>query len=73
MRETRLSQVRAAIVRLQERGADVALRNGYGRWGLSNRDESRDISPLLPPKELLEYVLGYEAGWQEAHSRRKER
>ena len=68
-----LQAVFDAVARLKNRGADVGLRNGYGRYGLSNGDESRDISPLLPPRELKLYVLGYEGGWNERDSRGRRR
>lgn len=63
--DTCLNAVRAAVERLQKRGADVALRNGYGRYGLSTKNEGRDISPLLKGRELRFWVEGFEQGWNE--------
>ena len=61
-----LQAVKDAVARMVRRGADVGLRNAYGRYGLSNAAESRDLSPLLPPKELRLFVEGFEQGLNEA-------
>jgi hypothetical protein len=68
-RMANLTAAKAAVARMQRLGYDVGLRNGYGRYGLSSADESRDISPLLPPKELRLFVEGFEEGIRAAGRR----
>lgn len=52
---------------LQALGLDISLRNNSGLWGLSNRDESRDISVLFSPKELVIYLAGFKDAWINRH------
>ena len=49
------------VARLHKAGCDVGLRSGYGLWGLSSRDESRDISILYSARELCIFMAGFEA------------
>jgi len=46
-------------------GNDVSLRSGYGLWGLSSADGSRDISVLYTAKELVIFLRGFQAAQHE--------
>lgn len=52
----------SVVAHLQELGSDVSIRYAYDMMGLSNKDQSVDISVLYSPKEFLIYITGYVRG-----------
>jgi len=51
VRRSYRKEIQETVYRMRQLGMDVSLRNGYGLWGLSDGDGSRDISVLYTAKD----------------------
>lgn len=55
--------IKARVFRMQQRGMDVDLDGQYGRWRVTTREGSRDLSPRASNREIADWLEAYELGW----------
>jgi hypothetical protein len=65
------TKLREKIARLQNQGADVEIGWAYGQPRITNKSESRDLSPRLPASSMNEWIDGFSEGYNMANERNR--
>lgn len=60
------TDLRRQIDNLADRGFDIAIEWAYGQPRVTNKSESRDISPRLPCREMQIWIEGFRAAIEES-------
>jgi hypothetical protein len=61
------TELNQAIERInRQNGLHLRVGYAYGKPRIHNHDESVDVSPRLPAKELLNWLMGFEEGFRAA-------
>lgn len=56
------TQIRQRVARLQQAGYDIDVGWAYGQPRITNKKESRDLSPRCSTGQLMLWLGGFEAG-----------
>lgn len=58
-------QVRDMVANMQRQGMDVGLDGQYGKFRVTTKDESRNLSPRANNRTIYEWLDAYRTGWYE--------
>lgn len=56
--------IQAKVHRMQQDGIDIGLDGQYGRWRVTTKDGSRDLSPRASNREIMDWLWAFYAGWE---------
>jgi len=62
-------QVTLRVERMQAAGMDIGIDGPYGRFRVTTRDGSRDLSPRAGNREILDWLDAFEQGWEAGTAR----
>lgn len=51
------------LKRLQDEGMDLGIDGQYGQFRVTNKDESRSLSPRGPKRMIYDWLFAFEAGF----------
>lgn len=54
------------IARLQKQGIDLGIDGQYGQFRVTNKSGSKNMSPRLPNRQIMDWLEAYELGWDAA-------
>lgn len=59
-------QIEAYVKRLRDSGCPIAINSMGTGWRVTTKNEERDLSPRLSPREVMDWLRAFHGGWRMA-------